>query len=214
MSQSTPPKSKMTPRRLVLALGLSRRGRIGRLHRRPDVSAERDPSAILHAALVEDLGLLVGAGIAVSGEVGRGVVRVGLVPLLLGRCFGAGGCENEESDGEKRNQSLHGGHGTMPPQCSTPPSPAACQNPRGSPLPTCSGRPGGSRAPPSRRPSATPCGSPSRIRRRRASTLAPTASRRAGISCGASWSGWRAWTSPRWCASVSAPTATRPTCLR
>src|SRR5262252_1990102 len=108
MSQSTPPKSKMTPRRLVLALGLSRGGRIGRLRRRPNVSAEGGPSAILHAALVEGLGLLVGAGIAVAVEVGRGVVRVGLVPLLVGRCVGAGGREHEESDGEKRNQSLHG----------------------------------------------------------------------------------------------------------
>src|SRR5215470_3627145 len=121
MSQSTPPKSKMTPRRLVLALSLSRRGRIGRLRRRRDVSAEGGPSAILHAALVEGLGLLVGAGIAVAVEVGSRVIRVGLVPLLVGRCVGAGGRENKESDGEKRNQSLHERHGTMPPQCSTPP---------------------------------------------------------------------------------------------
>src|SRR5262245_5437048 len=109
MSQSTPPKSKMTPRRLVLALGLPRRGRIERLRRRPDVSAEGGPSAILHAALVEGLGLLVRAGIAVAVEVGRGVVRVGLVPLPLGRCVGAGGRENKESDGEESNQSLDGG---------------------------------------------------------------------------------------------------------
>src|SRR5215510_13237738 len=109
MSQSTPPKSKMTPRRLVLALGLSRRGRIGGLHRRADVCAEGDPSAVLHAALVEDLRLRVGAGDAVALEISPGVVGVGLVPLLVGRALRATTGDDEESDGEQRNQCLHWG---------------------------------------------------------------------------------------------------------
>src|SRR4029077_18661644 len=114
MSHSTPPKSKITPRRLILALGgaLVLRG-VRSLDGRPDVSAEGDPAAVLHAALVEDLRLLVGARGAVPREVGGGVVLVRLVPLLVRHVVARGG-EDQGGNGEEGNQSRHAGHDIMP----------------------------------------------------------------------------------------------------
>src|SRR5574337_377360 len=102
MSQRTPPKSKMTPSRLVLAFRGGRLAGIRRLHGRRDVAAQRSPTALLHTALVENL-LLVGARDAIALEVRRRVVHVGLVPLLVGLRRGA--CRQHQCRrGEEKRQ--------------------------------------------------------------------------------------------------------------
>src|SRR2546430_4679614 len=113
MSQRTPPKSKTTPRSLVLAFFAGLCG-IRSLDRRPDVTAEGGPAALLHALVIEHLRLLLGARSAVAVEVGGGVVRVGLVPLLVRRTRVAGR-QPQSRDGEEKRQAIHWRHGTMPP---------------------------------------------------------------------------------------------------
>src|ERR1700682_3018324 len=99
MSQRTPPKSKTTPRSLVLA-SLAGLCGIRSLDRRPEVAAEGDPAALLHAILIENF-LRVGARIAVALEVGGRVVGVGLVPLFLGQTRPAGR-QRQGRDGEEK----------------------------------------------------------------------------------------------------------------
>src|ERR1700687_3072959 len=122
MSQRTPPKSKTTPRSLILGfvfVGGTPRGIRG-LDRRPDVAAEGGPAELLHTLVAEGICLLVGARSAVAFEVGRRVVRVRLVPLFLRRARPAGR-QRQCRNGEEKRQAIHGRHDTMPPRCSTPP---------------------------------------------------------------------------------------------
>src|SRR4030095_5645227 len=104
MSQRTPPKSKTMARRLIAL-----RGAGGGLFR-PLLSAvagQRHPAALLEAVL--DQHPVLGAGFAVTIEVGGGVVAVRLVPLLLGIERAGAERERERHDRCERDESNHGG---------------------------------------------------------------------------------------------------------
>src|SRR5258705_10839360 len=79
MSHRTPPKSKMTARRLVAGTtrALGGLGRAGRLA----IAGERHPAALLHALLVQVAAL--GALVAIARELAHRVVGAGLVPLAV-----------------------------------------------------------------------------------------------------------------------------------
>ena len=90
-----------------------------------------------------------------------------------------------------------------------PPSPAACRSPAGSRSRTGCGRPGGSKVPSWRREARRHPLLALKEQEDAGIDIVSAASRRASTSCTASWSGWRASTSPtrwRW---ASAPTAIR-----
>src|SRR5258705_9173354 len=80
MSSRTPPKSKMTARRLVA--GTTRAlGGLGRRAGRLAIAGERHPAALLHALLVQLAAL--GALVAIARELAHRVVGAGLVPLAV-----------------------------------------------------------------------------------------------------------------------------------
>src|SRR5215831_18427965 len=102
MSQSTPPKSKTTARRSLGGITPSVLDPRPALHRgRPlvGVRRERDPSAVLHALLVQHLVLRARRPVAL--EVCDRVVPAGLVPLLLR--LGAARAERERDPCEEED---------------------------------------------------------------------------------------------------------------
>src|SRR4029450_4790526 len=104
MSQRTPPKSKTMARRLIALRGAG--GRLFRLLLH-DVAGQRHPAALLEAVL--DQHPVLGAGFAVTIEVGGGVVPVPLVPLVLGIEGARAERERERHDRCERDESNHGG---------------------------------------------------------------------------------------------------------
>src|SRR6266702_4237432 len=110
MSQRTPPKSKTTPRGLIPALAILLR-RLRSLDRGPDVGTQGGPTELLHAVFGEDLRLLVVALCAVTLELCLGIVRVRLVPLLLGPDPPA----TRQHDGARGEENAEPNHGSMIP---------------------------------------------------------------------------------------------------
>src|SRR6266705_251550 len=111
MSCRTPPKSKMTARRLVAGAtrALGRLGRAGRL----TIAGEWHPAALLHALLVQLAAL--GALVAIARELAHRVVGAGLVPLAVSLGAAADRQERRGDDEQEALPSGHVGHGTMPP---------------------------------------------------------------------------------------------------
>src|SRR5258705_1870557 len=112
MSSRTPPKSKMTARRLVA--GTTRAlGGLGRRAGRLAIAGERHPAALLHALLVQLAAL--GALVAIARELAHRVVGAGLVPLAVPLRAAAEPQERRGDDGQEAMPAGHFPHGVKPP---------------------------------------------------------------------------------------------------
>src|SRR5262245_27244804 len=110
MSHSTPPKSKMTARGLVVAPTSLARRRLRPYVRRLFIR-ERKPAAILQALLVQNIALR--AGVTIALELIHRVGGARLVPLPV--MLAAAADQREDSrDDQEAVPTNHARHGTMP----------------------------------------------------------------------------------------------------
>ena len=122
MSQRTPPKSKTTPRGLVIALGCSGlRAGSGAFTAWPDVAVQRGPAALLHAVLVEDLLLLVGARRRGRARNPRPYSPCSACTTACRAVRDPQAVTTRAHATSKTPKRSHARHDTMPPPCSTRP---------------------------------------------------------------------------------------------